>query len=100
MKKIALIDFCGTITDFQTLSPYLEQLLKERSKYRYYLFCNPIDRLGYRVLSKIGRHLFGKPFPYKQLLVRLLKGVRVEDFISAGTVFYTGDHQPVGQIEA
>lgn len=92
MKKIALIDFCGTVVDFQTLDPYLKMVLHMQPglqyKLKYYLFCNSFARFGCRIISKVLRDLIGVTFSYKHLLVRLLKDVKKDEFVRIGKIFY------------
>lgn len=88
MKNIALIDFCGTLVDFQTLNPYLELVLKNRSKIKYYLFCNKFVKSACKIISKVFRRYLRIKFLYKAGLVWLLKGVREEEFIRQGHEYY------------
>lgn len=94
MKKVALIDFCGTVVDFQTLNPYLESMVKAKSRWKYVCFCNAPVKLVCRVISKIGRRFFRVKFLYKAGLVRLLKGVREEDFVRMGELYYQSRVKP------
>lgn len=94
MTKMALVDFCGTVVDFQTLMPYLERMLKEHNRLLYCLCCNPVNKWAYWFLSRVIWHLFGIEISDKRMLVGLLKGISEEDFIRYGREYYVQRVRP------
>ena len=88
MTKLAVIDFCGTIANFQTLDPYLEYVLKNERKVSYILLTNRVIKvvlsLFNRVIWKLGYHHYLK----KALMVASLKGISEETLYEYGKKYY------------
>lgn len=89
MDSIVLLDFCGTVADFQTLDPYLQFVIKREFPSRYALLCNPVSigvgRMATHILYKTGIRCS----IYKQLLIWLLKGVTYDNLMEYGLEYYT-----------
>lgn len=88
MTKLAVIDFCGTIANFQTLDPYLEFVLKSERKASYILLSNKAIKavlsLTNRVIRKLGYHHYIK----KALMAASLKGISEEALYEYGKKYY------------
>jgi len=71
MEKLAIFDFCGTITDFQTFDPFLESvIIGENIWFKRWVGNKYLKRLsGHLSRLKKGFYL------YKRLLIRSCKGV-------------------------
>ena len=88
MTKLAVIDFCGTIANFQTLDPYLEYVLKNERKASYILLTNRVIKavlsLSNRVIWKLGYHHYFR----KVLTVTSLKGISEETLYKYGKKYF------------
>lgn len=88
MTKLAVIDFCGTIANFQTLDPYLEYVLKNERKVSYILLTNRVIKvvlsLFNRVIRKFGYHHYFR----KALMVASLKGISEKALYEYGKKYY------------
>lgn len=88
MNKLAVIDFCGTIANFQTFDPYLEYVLKNERKTLYILLTNTlveaILNVSNRIIWKLGYHHYFK----KKLMVALLRGISEETLYEYGKKYY------------
>lgn len=88
MDKIALIDFCGTVADFQTLNPYLLYLLKVTKPLVYKLLRHRlIEKICDYVSLKL-RRLGYEGWLYRQLLIKATSGISRETFEKAGHCYY------------
>ena len=86
--KIALIDFCGTIADFQTFDPYLLYVIEREYPHRSRVLNSWPVRRGCELLTLI-MHAFGwRHYLYKLLLVRQLNGLRREKLEEYGKLYY------------
>lgn len=88
MVKLAVIDFCETVANFQTLDPYLEYVLKNERKKTYTLLTNKILnwilKISNQVIWKLGYHRHLK----KALMVLALKGVSEAALYEYGKKYY------------
>ena len=88
MKKIAIIDFCGTVVNFQTFDPFMEYVLYKEKPLLYKLICNKFVKC---VLGKfgwiLGKCSFRKPL-YKLLIVSAAKGISEELLLFYGQEYY------------
>lgn len=88
MNKIALFDFCGTITNYQTLDPYLEYVVSREMPEKYKFICNPALKYVLGLISMTCR-LFGvRRYFYKRLLIKQMKGIPRDKLKAYGTEYY------------
>lgn len=88
MEKTVLLDFCGTVVNFQTFDPFIEYLLRNERPIYYKFICNwCIKRLCY-YFTKTWK-VFGKNYLlYKILLVNGLKGMHVRNIQKNARKYY------------
>ncbi len=92
--KIALIDFCETIVDYQTFDPFIEYVLQHERQTRYRLICTSFVKMVCRLFtwlfSKLGRNVY----VYKNLIVAQMKGLSQEKLELLAASYYTECIQP------
>lgn len=82
MEKIALFDFCGTITNFQTFDPFLEFVItKEKST--WYVRNGVVKKLSIILSRIIPDYYF-----YKKLLIKGTKGIDYKIFQEDAAEYY------------
>ena len=86
--RIALIDFCETLADFQTLIPYLEYVIRQKNACRSRVLNSNVVKKGCALMSLI-MHAFGWKYPiYKQILVWQLRGLKRGQLEEYGKKYY------------
>jgi len=88
MEKTVLLDFCGTVVNFQTFDPFIEYVLRNERPISYKLICNPCMRKICYVLTKIQRFMRKDYFLYKVILVRCLKGMHLQKIQQNARKYY------------
>lgn len=82
-NNIVVIDFCGTIVDFQSFNPFMEFCLTRKKKK-----CFLIRHLKIRnVVQRINVRFFKRDF-YKQYLIRKMKGFLQSDIQTMAKDYY------------
>lgn len=88
MKKTVLLDFCGTVANFQTFDPFIEYVLFNERVLLYRFICNSCIRKICYLLTKIQK-IFGKDnYLYKRLLVKSLKGIHIQNMQENAKKYY------------
>ena len=87
-EKIALIDFCETIADFQTLDPYLQYVVTQEHPRRGRILCSVFVKNSCVLITRAARALGWKHYLYKLLLVRQLKGLSRKKLEGYGKQYY------------
>ena len=86
--KIALLDFCETIADFQTFDPFLQYVIAQERPRRSRVLCSTAARECCALATRVMRALGWKHYLYKLLLVRQLKGLSREKLEACGRQYY------------
>lgn len=86
MEKLAIIDFCGTIANYQTLDPYLEFVLRENCPEQYYIY-KFLGGKHFQLLKEKVKNQ-GCPVCPRDVLVKKLKGLPVERLEDCGKYYY------------
>ncbi len=94
MEKLILIDFCETITNFQTFDPFIEFVIKETSPLKHSLCCSKISKTFWSILTRI-HCKFKKPFYYyKWFIVKMIKGTPETELYKMGREYYLNVIKP------
>ena len=88
MLKLVVIDFCGTIANYQTLDPFFEMILKEERKVAYVLFCNIFFKKILSLMNKLLCKFGYKRYIWKELMINALRGVSEDKFYRYGRQYY------------
>lgn len=86
MERIALVDFCGTITDFQTFNPFVIYILK-KERPAFFVFFH-LMKYFFQLLERAAFCVGYKGYLYKKILVRSLKGISRERLVSYGNDYF------------
>lgn len=88
MKQVVLLDFCGTVVDFQTFNPFILYILKKKRKYIYNIYSKGCFKNFCCFANKIW-NIFGiNDDYYKTRLVRATKGIAEDEFFDIGKEYY------------
>ncbi len=90
-EKIVLLDFCGTVADFQTFVPYIESVLEHAGRTgSFYRFI----KIGAKITDRIFRLFNDRHYFYKDTLVKLTRGISLQDFNIVAKSYYTNKVKP------
>lgn len=101
-EKIALIDFCGTIADFQTLDPFLQYVCTKEHPLRSFWINSSLTAMLCALITRVLRVFGSKRYVYKCLLVHQLKGLNKTRLSVYGEEYYINrikDHFIIPTIE-
>lgn len=87
-EEYALFDFCGTIVDFQSFNPYIEELLKNERPRVYRVYRNKLVAFLILIITKIINKINSDFYFNKHLLVFLTKGIPVQSFEKVAERYY------------
>lgn len=90
--KVVLLDFCGTVVDFQTFVPYIESVLEHAGRNDMFLY--KIAIISAKVTDRIVRQFNDKHYYYKDTLVRLTKGISLDEFDVVAKSFFEDKIEP------
>ena len=90
MKQVVLLDFCGTVVDFQTFNPFILYILKKKKRHIYIIYSSGLFKNFSAFVNRIWNILGISDDYYKKRLVRATKGIAEHDFLSMGREYY--DH--------
>lgn len=92
--KVALIDFCETVVDYQTFNPFIEYVLKHERLFRYRMICTPVVKLFCRLITRVLSKLGHPVYVYKNLIVTQTKGIPLERLEMLASSYYSECLQP------
>ncbi len=88
MVKLAIIDFCETIANFQTLDPFLEYVLKNERPVGYRVLCNNTVKHILGFLNRISFKLGYRHHLRKKLMVLTMRNIPVKNLEKYGEKYY------------
>lgn len=88
MERIALIDFCGTVVNFQTFDAFLNFIIMNEYPQRYRIINNLLFIYLFKLITRILRIFGWNGYLYKNILVSQLKGISIGQFQKYGEKFY------------
>lgn len=86
--NIAIFDFCETIADFQTMDPFLNEVIKIKHPYLSKVISSIFIKKVANICTRIFRYFGYKGYLYKRLLVFYTKGVKENEFYLVGKSYY------------
>ena len=87
MERIALIDFCGTVVNFQTFDAFLNFIIMNEYPRRYRIINNLLFIYLFKLITRILRIFGWNGYLYKNILVSQLKGISIGQFQKYGEKF-------------
>ena len=91
MKKIVLLDFCGTVVDYQTAIPFLWDVIKNNTNPVKFFFLRKIlSRLVY-LTDRFVRHFVEGRHLLKSFVIRSTRGIPRSEFDNMAVGYY--EHQ-------
>lgn len=94
MEQLILLDFCETITTFQTFDPFIEFVIKETSPFKKRLCCSTPSKIFWNILTRI-HCKYKKPFYYyKWFIVKMIKGTPEIELYKMGKDYYLNVIKP------
>lgn len=94
MVKLAIIDFCETIANFQTLDPFLEFVLLNERTMAYRILSNKATKFFLGLLTRILFHFGHCHIIRKKVMVMAMKNVSVKKLNEYGETYYTSRVRP------
>ena len=74
-EDIVLLDFCGTVANFQTFDPFVLYVLRNTKPNKYKILNNKYFQIGCYYLQKIQSLICSHFFIYKTILIKQLNGL-------------------------
>lgn len=92
--KIALIDFCETVVDYQTFDPFIEYVMQHERKIQYRIICTSVVKVLCRLLTGLCGKVGHPVYFYKSLIVAQMRGLSHEKMKLLASSYYTECIQP------
>lgn len=88
VTKFVILDFCGTVVDFQTLNPFLLYVLRKKKPIRFKLFnCPFVEKVCNYFTFRSRKFGYGS-YLFKEMLIKQTKGISEEEMYNAGKEYF------------